>query len=373
MNNRNRRRVCIITGGHWAAVMGGAQFQAKCLVDELVKREGLEIFYLARRVNPDYQPEGYKIIKVAEPVGLHRYSFLFDAPQLLSALRKIEPDVIYQRGLQPYTGFAAYYARRSKCKFVFHIAHDYDVSLHKVNSFRWDSTLKFIERRTGIYGLKKADYIVAQTQHQRNLLEQNYGREAIAVVPNFHPLPLEEIKKKDSPIRVVWVANFKPTKRPEMFVKLAADFIELDNVEFIMIGRPGDPVRYTELHRRIGELPNLQYLGERPMNQVNELLAGAHLFVNTSAAEGFANTFIQAWMRRVPVVSAEVNSDGIFDDESVGVCGKTYEGLRDAVGRLIRDDLLREQIGANAYQYALRKHTVTGAEKLIRLIVGDSW
>jgi glycosyltransferase involved in cell wall biosynthesis len=65
--------------------------------------------------------------------------------------------------------------------------------------------------------------------------------------------------------------------------------------------------------------PNLEYLGEKSQDEVNELLARAHIYVNTSLFEGFANTFIQAWMRDVAVVSLHVNPDGVFDREGVGI------------------------------------------------------
>lgn len=107
----NKKRVCIITGGHWAAIMGRAQYQAKCLVDKMVNRDEFEIFYLARVVDSAYQPDGYKLIQIAKPKGIRRYGFFFDARKLTRLLKEIKPDVVYQRGLKSYNGIAAYYAK----------------------------------------------------------------------------------------------------------------------------------------------------------------------------------------------------------------------------------------------------------------------
>ena len=46
--------------------------------------------------------------------------------------------------------------------------------------------------------------------------------------------------------------------------------------------------------------------------EVNALLEHTDLLVNTSDYEGFSNTFIQAWMRRVPVVSLRVDPDRLL-------------------------------------------------------------
>ena len=51
---------------------------------------------------------------------------------------------------------------------------------------------------------------------------------------------------------------------------------------------------------------------------VNKLLERSHLLVNTSKWEGFSNTFIQAWMRSVPVMTLGVNPDGLLDNSYLG-------------------------------------------------------
>ena len=363
-----KKRICIITGGHWAAVMGGAQYQVKCLLDALAIENDLEVFYLARVVNLSYKPRDYKILQIAKPGGIRRYGFFFDYFKLMLLLKKIEPDVIYQRGLQSYTGFSAYYAKRNNCKFVFHIAHDYDVTPSISSKLSKHLLLKYIEKKIGEYGLKNADSIIAQTHHQSDLLKHNYGRQVTAKIPNSHPVAKELIEKEVTPIKVVWIANFKPMKRPEMFVQLAEDLKDLSNVKFIMIGRSGEPKLYNALHNRINQLPNLQYMGERTLDEVNSVLASSHIFVNTSIAEGFPNTFIQAWMRHVPVVSASVNTDGVFNDAGIGFCNGTYQGMKEAVVKLVNDADLRKLMGDNASTYALEHHSLSNMERVVSVI-----
>lgn len=358
----------MIIGSHFSAVVGGAQYQAKCIVDELAKSKDYEIFYLTRDVNTQFYPEGYKIIQIAEPVGLRRHAFFFDIRQLLKLLKQIKPDVIYQRGLKSYTGIAAYYANKNNCKMIFHAAHDYDLQ-HK--RLEWGSLkklpLQYVEDTIAVRGLKTVEHIVVQTRQQADLLYRNYKRKVDAIIPNFHPLPRENLNKVTQ-TKVVWVANFKPFKQPEVFVQLAKDLQDIEDVEFIMVGRPGDPVKYAELHEQISSLKNLSYMGELPINGVNELLATAHIFVNTSIAEGFPNTFIQAWMRKVPVVSLTFNADDVLNINNVGYCGETYEGLKLAVEKLIANEELRRDMGERAQYYAYNYYSPKNVEKLLSVI-----
>ena len=116
----NKKRICMITGGHWSAVMGGAQYQVKCILNELVKNDKLEIFYLAREINSSFKPNGYTIKQISKPNRFRRFSFMFDYRKLTKHLESISPDIIYQRGLQPYTGIAARYSKLNNRKFIFH-------------------------------------------------------------------------------------------------------------------------------------------------------------------------------------------------------------------------------------------------------------
>ncbi len=125
--DKKKPRICIVIPTHWNAVMGGSQYQAKCLVDELISVNKYEIIYLARNVNTSIDCNGYRILKIKDFLKMARYCFFFDTPHLLFLLRKLRPDVIYQRVGCAYTGIAAYYAKHNSCKLVWHVALDNDV------------------------------------------------------------------------------------------------------------------------------------------------------------------------------------------------------------------------------------------------------
>jgi hypothetical protein len=120
--------------------------------------------------------------------------------------------------------------------------------------------------------------------------------------------------------------------------------------------------------QNIQSAPNVDYLGERTQAEVNELLARTHVFVNTSLHEGFPNTFIQAWMREVPVVSLHINPDGIFDSEAIGIHAKTEEHLVQSVRMLVTDSVRRAEYGARAREHAMLVHSTHNARLLAQLI-----
>ena len=165
------------------------------------------------------------------------------------------------------------------------------------------------------------------------------GRRAAAVVPNFQPQPRvdESLEKSRAGLLVVWIGNFRLVKRPEVFVRLAEELRHLPEVRFAMAGRAGNERTHGELHAKIRALGNIEYLGELSHEKVNELLGRAHCLVNTSDAEGFSNTFIQAWMRGTVVLSLNADVDGLLASGELGVLAGSFDKLRAQLERLAAD------------------------------------
>jgi glycosyltransferase involved in cell wall biosynthesis len=119
---------------------------------------------------------------------------------------------------------------------------------------------------------------------------------------------------------------------------------------------------------KVSSMQNLDYLGQKTHGEVNELLARAHVFVNTSLHEGFPNTFVQAWMREVPVVSLQIDPDDVLDREAIGIHARTEDSLAQSVRLLITDPVKRAQYAARARRYAMARHSMRNAQLLARLM-----
>ena len=364
---QKKRKICIIVPAHWEALMGGSQYQAKILIEQMVPLEKYEIYYLARRVKQGFTPAGYSIVKIAEPCWYHRYGYFPDSLRLLRILSRIKPDVIYQQVGCAYTGVAAYYAKRSGCKMVWRVTSDKSLQQGDGAGFRELLPDRFIERKMLEYGIRNAGAIVVQTESQASLLKSNFQLEPSAVIRNFHPMPAESIDKGGVQT-VLWVANFKKLKQPEVFIKLASD-LSGTGARFIMIGAPATGVWQQDLEGCIAGIQGLTYLGIKTQEEVNGLLARSHILVNTSQYEGFSNTFIQAWMRKVPVVSLSVNPDHLLDDGRLGYCADgSYEMLKQHVAFLLSDPAVAGEIGLKAQSYAVENYSENNVGQLIEIL-----
>lgn len=364
-----RTRLAVVLGGHWAAQMGGAQFQAKCLVDALVERGGFDIDYLAQAVPAERHPAGYDIVGFGGGAARNALGVLRSLPSLYRELARVRPQVIYQRCLMPYTGLCAFFARRRGVRFVFHIASDDDVHPPRVRGFGPSASIRRVSRVVAEWGMRRADAIVAQTDDQARALAANYGLRVTAVVPNFHPRPMEDAVERDpSVLRAIWVGNFKPVKDPEAFVSAAESLVSRNDIRFVMIGRPGEPGQYDALMARIARLPNLSYLGEQALENVNREMAASDVLVCTSLAEGFPNTFIQAWLRGVPVLSVRVDPDGCLARGGAGLVTGARAGLEKAIVELATDRRRLRALGAAAREYGEARHLPERAERLMALL-----
>jgi glycosyltransferase involved in cell wall biosynthesis len=208
--------------------------------------------------------------------------------------------------------------------------------------------------------------VIAQTARQKRILQERFGKDAAAVVRNFQPLPACLPQKAESPVEVLWVANIKEVKRPELFVDLAEAFVGRDDLKFTMAGRPsGLRRRYAPLMRRIAQTPNLEYLGELSIDGVNQRMAQAAMHVNTSSHEGFPNTFIQAWANGAVVATISVDPDEeTMEKLGIGVCAGSFAGLRNTVDHLARSPEKRREIARRAFAFAQANHSLARGAQL---------
>jgi hypothetical protein len=104
----------------------------------------------------------------------------------------------------------------------------------------------------------------------------------------------------------------------------------------------------------MGGTGNLQYVGKKPIEIVIEAFEKSYIFSITSVLKGFPNTFIQAWIGRVPTVNYGVNPDGVFDDQAIGHCNETIDALKCRLSELVGSASQCKLMGGNARDYAIR-------------------
>lgn len=357
-----RGRICLyvpylypVVSGGKVPFAGGIEVQLSLLARGLAAR-GFDVSV----VTCDYgQPDdlvvdGVRLIKCFPPfAGLPVVRFFH--PRLsttIAALRRADADVYLLQGAGFYAGLVCDVARAMGRRFVFLAGHDHDVLRELPDVHGWRDRTAYRRALAG------ASLIVVQTERQRAWLRESFGRDSI-VVMNPVDIP-DQVAQPAARQRVVWLATYKPSKRPEWFTRFAERHPDL---ECDMVGViPTPPLTDAEYRaaKSVGDrCPNLTVRGPLPHERVGEYLLEAALFTHTSPAEGFPNAFLEAWSHGLPTVTC-FDPDGIIAREKIGEQHDTYEAWEEAVVRWMADPSLRAAAGARAREYA-RAHHGSGA------------
>jgi glycosyltransferase involved in cell wall biosynthesis len=285
-----------------------------------------------RAVAPYARHEGIPVLRFAHP----------RLTGMVGAMREIDADIYYQSPAGAPTGITAWFCRRHGKRFIIRIASDLACIPGKQLIRFWR------DRKIFEYGLRNADLIVAQSEQQRTLLRQNYGLKS-EVLDMAVEMPSGPQPKKD--IDVLWVSNLRPVKRPEVVLDLAR---RLPNVRFTLAGGalPGAEDYYRTVREAASSIPNLTCPGAVPYSDVGALFSRAKIFLNTSQIEGFPNTFLQAWVRGVPVVTF-FDPDSLVKQRQLGRTATDFDDMVDAIQSLLTDQAERERAGERARSYAI--------------------
>jgi glycosyltransferase involved in cell wall biosynthesis len=291
--------------------------------------------------------------------GLPGMRFFYPrATKLLSAMIAADAEVYYQSPAGAYTGITAWFCRATGRRFIFRVASDSDCEKEHGRLQFWR------DRKLFNYGLRRADVIAAQTEFQSQLLRENHGLESTVVNMMVEPPRAGTNATKD--IDVLWVSNLRPLKRPELALELAR---QLPQVSFTLAGgpMPGAETYYEDMVAAAARLPNVTMLGPVRYSESGGLFDRAKIFLNTSSIEGFPNTFLQAWIRAVPVVSF-FDPDSLVKRLTLGRIATSVDDMRDAIRNLLDGDEDRQLIGKRARDFATREYTTGVAARYLELL-----
>lgn len=358
------KNICFVNPSSVFGTIGGAEVQIYILANEAAKR-GWNVHYVT---SPDEIPADNKsdihFIPFEKPENPDKNLEVFH-----KTLEKINPDCIYQRGRKMWTYYTGSYAKKTKTKFIFSSSMDIDCYKHKylfrtVNNLR-DIYVRvkqlkhnYILDKQTLYGMKCADLVLSQSNTQKELLLNNLNIQSVTF-PNLHPeSQCESEKNNDKPL-VLWIARLRTWKQPEIFMKLARSCRDL-NCEFIMAGRMSDHDYSPQIERTEKEVENFRYLGGISFEESNELFCRSSLFINTSKPqEGFPNTFIQAWLRKVPVITLNFDPDNLIERNRLGAVASNFNNLVQNTRSFIMNASMRQQTGYRTFEYATKNHGVS--------------
>jgi len=335
-------RICFVGLGNLAVLareynmhgIGGEEVQHTLLARALTAR-GYEVSMVVMDYGQDdgAQWEGIKTFKTyrsEDGIPVLRF-FHPRATGVWAALSRSKADIFYLSCASLRVGLTALFSRRHRRKLVFRIASDMDCEPQKLlieyNYWR--------DQRIYEYGLRRADAILAQSVHQQEAMQRNYGL-ASSVASMLVDQPREVATCGQRSIPVLWVSNIRQLKRPDLVLQLAKAAPE--TVVHMVGGSIADSADlFEETRRAAGELPNVRFHGQIAYHDVNDYFANARVFLNTSDIEGFPNSYLQAWARGTPVV-AFFDPDGLIAREGLGVAVRSMDEMREAVLELTTNE-----------------------------------
>ena len=323
-----------------ARVFGGAEVQLQYLMSSLARDDRFVVSMIVERPPGEMvaSVDGIRLIG-ARPINARvaraRERFPILWPSYAAAMYTADADVYVQRGGAVLTGEVGMFCRARRRRFAFIAAHDWDCDRHHLRGSGW------LAGRFYASGLEHADLVLAQSEWQQQALAKHHGIRARRLRSGFPDAPVSGAARR----HVLWVGRCVEWKRPLAFLELAAAFPDVPFVaicpEYTNASFLGRAVRV-----RAAALPNVELFGFVPFDATHAFFTEALMFVNTSHAEGFPNTFVQSARAGTPIVSWRTDPDGTLAAEYGGLLADGDDGLmRRHVERLLTDDDLRRRLG----------------------------
>jgi glycosyltransferase involved in cell wall biosynthesis len=331
--------------------VGGAEIQQVELAKELNKR-GYKISFITYGWdNTDSKKaDGIDIIPVYDRKDANNLSFFKKTLIIWKKMKEIDANIyIYQAGS---SGIVSLFGKINQKKIIRLIASDADITSENIIGENNITGLLF--KFIMWFDIKLSDVVVSQNEFQKSKLKNRLNVKSIIIKNAFDIIPRVELVSKAN--YVLWVGTIRSVKQPHLFLKIAEILPEYD---FIMIGGKGESL---ELFRNIKDaadkIPNLDFKGFISHNRIFDYYRKSILFVNTSKTEGFPNVFLEAWMSSTPVVSLNVDPDGIISKYKLGYHSKSFNQMINNIKTLLDDKELCQNLGENARKYVEKNHNI---------------
>ena len=330
----------VIVNTHMADHLGGSQIQCDLIANGLYER-GHDIIYLAiDKVTDDYKTK-YPVIGVSR-----------NSNDLAKKIVEIDPDILYWRYNKRYFYKTVKRVANKRIKIIFAVSNIKDLQefgnpvLGKPNL---KNILRYLKRKL------RNRYNHLGFRYVDGLTTNNIEHLAYSSVEKKQYIPnaiTDKISEFEWPRPyILWVANIKKRKRPEIYIQSAKQF-ENEGIDFLMVGKISDS-SYNWIQQSNQIPSNVHYLGQKTVEEVNGILSGSLFLITTSTPEGFSNNLIQAWMQKKPTISFEFDPEGHISREKLGiVCDNDRHKFYSAISKLLNNPVAREQMGARAGKFA---------------------
>jgi glycosyltransferase involved in cell wall biosynthesis len=288
------------------------------------------------------------VIDGVEFVGIDRGQILLAWYRFLASE---QPDWWYWRAAYHLWGPAVTITKLVGVQTIFAVAFDSDVHPRRALSWR--------RRWWPLYawGLSHTDRIFVQHGGQLSELASQWRSKA-SIVPSIAGGVADVQPHAERAKYVAWVGMLRQPKRPDLLIEIAR---KAPAIHFVVCGAPSahrSPQGYGErVADELHTLPNVKYLGQIAPERAQQVIADAAMLLSTSDAEGFPNTFLQAWSSGTPVVSLKIDPDRVIEQAGLGTVSADVDGAIAAINTLMSSPQQREEIAGRAQRHVAEAHS----------------
>ncbi|RIK80615.1 hypothetical protein DCC62_03255 [candidate division KSB1 bacterium] len=330
----------------------------------------------------DAVPEGYEGMGVEYVKTGEIAPFIFFWREVNQVLRRLSPDFVYVKGRSWLVGVAQAYAAGRDAEFIWGSNGEdgcdpwkFTIKAKRANvqPFRrlYRMTKGALEDLTYVRGIRQASFLVNQTKGQQEALAKHFQREG-NVIYSMQEVPPGPFRKAN-PLFVLWIGRLSREKQPELFLKLV-DACKTSNVAFRMIGPISATNEWAAEISRLAKVCDFRHLNWLDRDALLELVGTASLLVNTSSrgGDGIPNSMVEAWLREVPVLSYELDPDGLISRERMGVvAGASWLEFVLAFERLLDHreslDALNHHVRARAIDLFAPNKVIAQYQRLLKI------
>jgi len=357
------KKICFVLEYFFPEVKGGSELQSWFIAQELM-RKGWEVHYIRenRKKRSGLETNG-GLFLYALPQRHTKLKWL-NIFRLYFHMRKIKSPFWYCRGTISYLFPVWLITKLIGGKVIWACSSDVQIAPFKQDKNRTLIYKAFskLDRNLFMRAVKRIDLILLQSHTQKRMLKENMGLDG-KVIRNGHPVHGLQRQKRD-PI-ILWIGRLEYRKNPEKIAEIA-NRLKDKSYEIIVVGNPMGNEECGELFRSVEKSnPNFCFTGELERDELLNLMDRAKLLVNTSLVEGFSNTFVEAWLRGLPVITLGLDPDNLIKEHNLGKVSGSMEQMEGNIKTLMSDDKLWSFMSDKCRLFASKEFDIK--EKVIAL------
>ncbi len=362
-----KQSICFWTVSHPMYGLGGAEVMTYQYASEFA-RNGWRVFFFTKsgvKITDDFDDKHIEVITYSKKNSLRIYFKFFR----LMIIEKI--NVVFFRNNTIALGVLALFQNLLNYKLIWSVKHDDKcgkyASTEKLRKY-WNESIPILKRvkyflmdKVFRYGVQHAHIILAQNNFQKDTIFSVFKKSSIINYSSTH-IPCYNLKRENI---ILFIATMKDFKRPHLFCEIAGEYSK-SSYNFKIIGKNFIDSKKSITLLENMKLNNVEYLGQLELEEVRQYLDKSKLLINTSSAEGFPNTFVQAFSHGVPVITLGVNPDNLIDNYNLGfVCKNKNSEVIQKINLLMEDKNLWNNYSQSCYNYSKEHLDITKNIKIL--------